>query len=429
MQGLHMNKANRVKTMLARFSAFVFMIILIWGCGRVPRTTEVPNPVSRLPFVKVLLDDSAARHTIGSVDNGEIAIDCFKGDKRVSYYSRKPVIVQAEDRRLGLYMHDGSNLDYNLDRIVISPRGKKRLLTCDDKTFRGLMEVYSTNGQVKLVNVVYVEDYLRGVVPLEIGPTPKEQEEAIKAQAVAARTYAMAHLGQYGVDAEYDLKSDISDQVYGGVSTENDLTSRAIDATRGEVAVYRDRMINAYYHSTCGGMTDDIEDVWDKDAAPYLVSVSDNHACDISKYYRWTERFTGEQIIYRLEQHLSRERGDRLNLGKLKDIYITGRTPGGRVASITFVTTGGQYSFHKEKVRWVVGRSDNSDGILRSANFDLELQRDRDSVVTLVTFNGRGYGHGVGMCQMGARGMAQNGIAYDSILRTYYQGTMLKKLY
>ena len=120
----------------------------------------------------------------------------------------------------------------------------------------------------------------------------------------------------------------------------------------------------------------------------------------------------------RLERYLAQERGVEPHLGRLRDVRILNRTPGGRVESIVFETDKGHFVFNKETVRWVVRRSDN-----------LDIQRDADSNIVSVTFDGRGYGHGVGMCQMGARGMAANGVAYDSILSLYYQGTNLKTLY
>jgi stage II sporulation protein D len=408
-----------LKSHIARFSAVFLLIIIIWGCGRVPSLTDVEPPSSRLPYVKVLLENGARRHTIALSGNGQMAIDCYKGDRRFSYYSRKPIIVAGEDQTLGLYDRSGGNLDYNIDRMIISPRGKKKHVVFDGKEYRGLLELESSSGQVKLINIVYVEDYLKGVVPLEIGPTPDDQLEAVKAQAVAARTYSMSHIGQYGDDEGYDLRADITDQVYGGVAVEDKAFNKAIEATRGEVAVYSDRMIDAYYHSTCGGTTDDIEDVWDKDPKPYLRTVQDDDACNISKYYSWEDRFGGDQLILRLERYLSRERGAEVSLGKLTDISITNRTPGGRVASVIFETTSGHFIFDKETVRWVVRRSDDLDDIERDSNGD----------ITDVTFTGRGYGHGVGMCQMGAKGLAAKGITYDSILSLYYQGTEIKRLY
>ena len=423
-----MNLFN-LKSYCARLSAAAMLIILAWGCGRVPSLSELTPPSSRLPFVRVLLDLGSRQHLIASADKGQMTIDCYKGDKRVPYYSRKPVIIAAEGDKVALFSQDRKTLDYDIDRIVVSSRSKTPVLSIDGKKYRGLAQMESVSGQITLVNILYMEDYLKGVVPLEIGPTPEEQFEAIKAQAIAARTYSMAHFGQYGDQAGYDLKSDVADQVYEGFGAEDKLVNKAIGATVGEVLVYRDKMIDAYYHSTCGGWTDDIEDVWDKDPRPYLRAVNDNDACKISKYFTWQERFSGDQLILRLERYLEQERGSEIRLGKLLNVEVTNRTPGGRTASVIFETANGHFVFNKEKVRWVVRQSDNLDAIMRSANFTIDLQRDADGNILQVIFTGRGYGHGVGMCQMGARGMAAKGITYDSILHLYYQGTDLKKLY
>lgn len=419
---------QRIKTYTARFSAVVFFILLIWGCGRVPRVDEGAPPASRLPFVRVLLDDATRQHKIYA-DGAEMAVDCYKGDKRSSYFSRNPMIVMGEGEKLGIYDAKGQNLDYDIDRIVVMSRVKSRFLSSNDKKYRGLFEFTASSGQAKLVNIVYIEEYLYGVVPLEIGPTPEEQIEAVKAQSVAARTYAMGHLGQYSEAAGYDLKADVMDQVYEGVSAENKKFNEAVLATKGIVAVYDDIMIDAYYHSTCGGTTDDIEDVWDKDPRPYLKMVHDSDACSISKYFTWKEYFTGDQLTLRIEQYLSQEKGRDIQIGTLKDIRINALTPGGRTASITFETDKGRYTFDKEKVRWVVKRSDNTKSILRSARFTLDIKKNSQGDVEQVIFSGHGYGHGVGMCQMGAKGLAQQGKTFDQILKLYYTGIELKRLY
>lgn len=416
------------KSILSRLAAVALLISIIWGCGRVPHLVDVSPPANRLPFVSVLLDQDSRQVTI-SIDRGQLGIDCYKNGKRYSYYSGQPIIVASRGQKMDLYAGAGNRIEKDINQITISPRGNKGILSFDGKKYRGLFQLVPASGQIKLTNAVYIEDYLQGVVPHEIGPTKKDQYEAIKAQAVAARTYAMGHLGQYGAAAGYDLKSDIGDQVYNGVIEEKDEVNKAIKETSGLVATYGDGMIDAYYHSTCGGATDDIEDVWGKDPKPYLIMVSDDGACKISKYYDWQERFTADQIALRLEQYLSREKGRTIRVGKIQDIRITGRSPGGRVGTIVFETANGRYSFKREKVRWMLGRSDNPDGILRSARIEPDIKRNSNGEITEVIFKGRGYGHGLGMCQMGARGLAAKGVTFDSILALYYQGTELKKLY
>jgi stage II sporulation protein D len=273
-----------------------------------------------------------------------------------------------------------------------------------------------------------MEDYLRGVVPPEIGKRTEDEIEAVKAQAVAARTYAMAHLQQYGRQP-YDMKSSIVDQVYEGVSVEDKLVDKAIDQTSGWVIMYNDAFINAYYHSTCGGMTDDVNSVWDRKEVPYLKAVSDGDACSWSKYYRWKEYFTEAQLRGRIEQYLASDRGRDLRIGHIRDVTIHDRTPGGRVVTLAVKTDNDVYEFHRDRIRWVVGRTSNPDLILPSDRFDVTIDHDGSGYVTSITFDGSGYGHGVGMCQCGAIGLSRKGWTFEKILSHYYTGVSLKKLY
>jgi stage II sporulation protein D len=265
-------------------------------------------------------------------------------------------------------------------------------------------------------------------VPPEIGPRNESETEAIKTQAVAARTYAMGHLGQYGTEP-YDMKATVVDQIYEGMESENDLVDRAVEATTGQVIMFQGNYINAYYHSTCGGMTDNIEEVWDKPAAQYLKPVPDSGACSWSKYYQWDERFTEPQLRGRIEQYLSSDRGKEIRLAPIIDVAVSERTAGGRVAKLVIRTKDDTYRFHKDRIRWVIGRASNPDLILPSDKFEVELQRGDKEHLTGIVIHGGGYGHGVGLCQCGAIGMARKGWTFDQILPYYYRGVELRKLY
>jgi len=140
----------------------------------------------------------------------------------------------------------------------------------NEKEYRGRLEVFAdARGTLTVVNVVGLEAYLRGVVPKELGPAEWPQLEALKAQAVAARTYTVSNLGRFRSQG-FDLTPDTRSQVYGGRSVEHLLTDRAISETRGRVATYKGRAINAYYTSTCGGRTEDGENIFAGEAGPYL---------------------------------------------------------------------------------------------------------------------------------------------------------------
>jgi SpoIID/LytB domain protein len=140
----------------------------------------------------------------------------------------------------------------------------------NEKAYRGRLEVFAnTRGSLTVVNVVALEDYVRGVVPNELSPGGWPELEALKAQAVAARTYAVSNLGRFAAEG-FDLTPDTRSQVYGGRSTEHPLTDRAVNETRGRVATYAGRPINALYTSTCGGRTEDAENIFGGEAVAYL---------------------------------------------------------------------------------------------------------------------------------------------------------------
>ncbi|MEA2030277.1 MAG: SpoIID/LytB domain-containing protein [candidate division Zixibacteria bacterium] len=400
---------------------------MVWSCATIPGLKdEEPGSFIRVPFVRVLLSENENEAIFSA--NKSFAIECLNQGQQTVFYSSQPVTVQSRGRFLTVLSHTGLTIKDDVDEVNIIPRGSDNRIEVDDKPYRGITQVLPYGHNVKLVNIVYLEDYLRGVVPPEIGRRAKNELEAVKAQAVVARTYAMAHLQQYPSEP-YDLKSSIYDQVYEGAKVENKVANRAIDKTAGYVVMFEDKLIEAYYHSTCGGMTDDIAHVWDRKSIPYLKAVTDDSACSWSKYFSWSEHFTERQLRGRVEQYLSSDRGRDMRIGQIRDIRIVEHTPGGRVAKLVLHTDNNIYRFYKDRIRWVIGRTSNPDLILPSDRFDINISRNSRGNIKNITFKGSGYGHGVGMCQCGAIGMARQGVSYGDILRHYYQGIDIKKLY
>ncbi len=411
----------------ARIGTGLCLMILVWSCSNIPGIKdEEPGSFIRVPFVRVLLGETSESSTLGA--NHAFAIECIALGEQSIYYSSKPVKVWANGRTLTVENHNGLVLQDELDEVNIIPRGNDNRIKVDGMPYRGIISVLPYGQNVRLVNIVYMEDYLRGVVPPEIGKRNKNELEAVKAQAVAARTYAMAHLQQYG-NEPYDMKSTIYDQVYEGVRVENKLVNRGIDETAGRVVTFQDALISAYYHSTCGGMTDNISHVWDRKEIEYLKATADSGACSWSKYYHWEETFTEPQLRTRVEQYLSGSRGKDMRIDPIQSIEIVERTPGGRVAKLVLSTQNERFRFYKDKIRWVFMRATNQDLILPSDRFDVKIKRDRIGQIKTISFIGSGSGHGVGMCQCGAIGYARQGWAYDNILTHYYQGSEVKKLY
>ncbi len=405
----------------------VVVLSLTLSCAGIPGIHEeqVTN-VIRVPFVRVLLNDNAESVSV-SADQA-FAVECLRGGEQEVFYSSQPISARMGVRKISVLDRGGEVVSEGLDEVNIIPRGSNNRLMVNNKRYRGIMKILPQGHNVRLVNVLYMEDYLRGVVPPEIGPREENEIEAIKAQAVAARTYSMAHLQQYEGEP-YDMRSSVADQVYEGADAEVVLVNNAIDLTAGTVAMYNDAFINAYYHSTCGGITDNIEQVWDKKEEPYLKSREDSSDCSWSKYYVWKESFTEPQLRGRIEQYLSTDRGRDIRLSTILDVKVEERTAGGRVSKMVVRTVDDNYRFTKDRVRWVIGRASNPDLILPSAGFDVAIERDSEGYTRNIVFNGRGYGHGVGMCQCGAIGKARRGELFDQILSAYYTGISLKKLY
>ncbi|MBK7141767.1 MAG: SpoIID/LytB domain-containing protein [bacterium] len=418
---------NRVLGYSVRATFGLILIIVFWSCAGIPGVKdESVTPIIRVPFVRVLLVENEPSVLIES--DGAFAIECLQGGSQAVFYSGQDVTVKMVGPRLRVENNRGDLIQEDLDEVNFIPRGTSSHVRFNKKTYRGILKAVPYGSNVRIVNVLYMEDYLRGVVPPEIGDRNETEIEAIKAQAVAARTYAIKHLQQYGQEP-YDMKPTVVDQLYEGMNVENQLVNSAIDQTTGDIIMFEDAFINAYYHSTCGGMTDDISHVWEKPAAPYLKPVPDSASCSWSKYYTWREEFTEPQLRGRLEQYLSGDRGRQIKLAPITDLKVEERTAGGRVAKLLIRTETDNHRFFKDRIRWAIGRNSNPDLILQSDRFDVELIRDSQDKIARIAFVGGGYGHGVGMCQCGAIGKSRVGWTFDNILKHYYTGVEVKKLY
>jgi stage II sporulation protein D len=166
--------------------------------------------------------------------------------------------------------------------LYFIPSHPQSVLSYNGRNYRGILILRSTAKGIVLVNLLNLEDYLKGVVPGELSPDQFGEIEALKAQAVAARTYAVKNMGQYRT-LGYDLSDTPSSQVYGGLDAERPLSTQAVDETKGEVARYRGELINALYMSTCGGMTEDVENIFSGRPEAYLKSTE----CGYEKRPEW----------------------------------------------------------------------------------------------------------------------------------------------
>lgn len=334
-----------------------------------------------------------------------------------------------------LRIADGDYVRELADTLYAHPApGTGGSLVVDGKPYRGEILAFARDGELFVLNAIDLESYLLGVVPLEIGAQNPARYEALKAQAVAARSYTLASLGRWRRDG-YDLKATVEDQVYGGRDAEHERCTEAVEATRGVLATFDRAPIVAYYSSTSGGHTASPEEVWDRPGPPYLQAVRDKTSrvpdsfCAISPVYRWEESWSIEEFERILEANLPRQVREwtREKYGSFRDLEIRSRSRSKRVSELALRFERGTVVLGGDPIRWTLRRTDG--GGLRSTLLERVAVRREGGRPAEVKITGRGYGHGVGLCQYGAMGMAEAGYDYTQILRFYYRGTELRKYY
>lgn len=275
--------------------------------------------------------------------------------------------------------------------------------------YRGSFSIEAKGGSLEVINTVNLEDYVGSVVGSEMN---FEHPEALKVQAVIARTYALWNIDQNQYPG-YDLTDHTMSQVYLGTLTQNPYYFEAAMATNGEILTWSDRLILAAYSSTCGGITNNNESVWSGKALPYLRSVNDHGACSESPHFRWT--FSVEQ--WKLRQ-LAREMWHRA----ISDIRIDSTDQFGNVRTISLYKSA-QSNHPLKQISGNTFRlavlSKFGAKTLKSTTFSLQSKDGR------YIFEGRGLGHGVGLCQWGALGLAESGWNYQDILKFYYTGVTI----
>ncbi len=317
----------KFKTLLIQVCA----ILLVSSCARMNYAVRQEGyDKLKQPIIRVRVLHTKDKVEVGA--KGDCVVRTWDiNDEKSAYFSAVNVVVKPDGPLLALYDLKGNRLESKLRRVTVVAE-KKSWLWLDKRKFRGIFEFYPDgHDTMYVVNVLHVEDYLRGVLAPEIGRRKPEELEAVKAQAVAARTYALVTRDKYP-DKEYDLVNEILDQVYTGVEGEQRLCDIALKQTRGEVMKVDGKLIDAFYHSTCGGHTDNIEDVWEKDPKSYLQSVEDDTFCNWSKYYTWDEEFPASTLLSNIRTYFKSTGRTHSRLGsQLTDIQIESRSTGGRI--------------------------------------------------------------------------------------------------
>ena len=342
----------------------------------------------------------------------EIQLSATNG--KLSVYEdpeQKPILVVPQGGTLDVRMMREqlvvNGREIKGERLVIQPE-TSGFIQVNHAPYRGYIAILKRTG-LTAVNHVLVEDYLYGVVPKEMPPS--WNAEALRAQSVAARTFALKNRKSHNAEG-FDLCSTSHCQVYEGMSAETRTTTAAVDSTHGEVLFYKGAIMDALFHTDSGGMTESSEYVWGS-SVPYLRSVAEVQM----QTQPWNRTVSMSEFVQKLDKNgraigtLKEVRLSPLTVGK----GSSDRSPSGRVRSAEFVGTKGRITLSGNDLR--------STFSLPSTLFSIRVGK------TDINFSGYGSGHGLGLSQWGAQALADKGKSYKDILFHYYTDVTLEKLY
>jgi stage II sporulation protein D len=363
----------------------------------IPRPRQIPGQMQERKEVRVLLGRFLRPSLSG--------IDLVVGGERLNGNSTFSLRCAS-----GAY----PSIDYGAGRVasdhleIVAPGG---FLHVNNTLYRNRVTIVAQGNECAVVNTVDLEKYLAGLINREMSPS--WPLEAMKAQAVASRSYALFQAAANRAK-DYDLESSTQDQVYEGASSETTKSSRAAEETKGLVLSYRDDVIKAYYHANCGGMTEVPVAVWGQ-ATPGFRMVACPYHHRARDKFRWSLHLTKEQITKALKKVAGLlPSGFR----RLASLEAEATSPSRRLNEIDLQDEHG----HRVAVPANAFRNALGNTKVKSAAFRVKEENGG------YRLEGQGYGHGVGMCQVGARAMAEEGKSFRQILAFYYPAAALKHL-
>ena len=333
----------------------------------------------------------------------------IKGQK-FSNKKIKGLTVKKENNRTSLFFDKNKQKIYDLKNKVklVVKSSDGRGIWVGQKRYSGILNLLVLDSEILVINILGIEKYLSSVVGSEM--PAKWPLEALKAQAIASRTYALKQKG----NPIYDIDSTQKNQVYNGLESRTYKTARAVRSTRSLVLTYKNKLINSLFHSSSGGMTENSQDVW-KNEYPYLSSVRDFDRNNPK--LQWKKKFSSGELQKLFPEIGGIKKIEILNItntGRVKNVKIFGKYSSDQISGVdirkrmNLKSTFMRFKFIEDKK--YISDNDNS-------NIPIEK--------TLIVF-GQGSGHGVGMSQWGARYMASKGQKAERILKHFYKGVGIK---
>lgn len=384
-----------------------------------------------------LFFDSTAKKSITlSSDSGLVVgytTDTFEFFE-IGPFEDTSITVSIDDA--GLMSIDG--LYQNTENHHLEIYAYDNIVNVNGAPYRGYIILTNKNGTIQVVNEVDIEEYLYSVIGKEMSPS--WHIEALKAQAICARTYAINNWNKYASKG-FNLCATQMSQVYPGIASETESTVRAVEETRGQIVKYNGRIAETFFYSSSGGKTADVKYVWGS-SFPYLVCVDDPYEDEKESSSVWSVTFTKADIQKKLSNA-------GVDVGNVKKVYVDA-SDNGTVYRVIIEGDKGDYVVKNERTRTFFGvksqyytingegASDNTELIAISNGFNEFSKTNASNIINLLsenseptesdtfTFNGRGWGHRIGMSQYGAKKMAEAGFSADKILTHYFPGTTVE---
>ncbi len=409
-----------------KLKIFLFTVFALFIVSCQPRVK--PTKVSKAPKINVLLAEFSNIDSI--LLDGKYLLQLEEARYQLGQRQKKFYLSPS---KTGFKFYNTNRLfSFNQKDVafLMPVDSRKARFKFRNKWHKGKIIFRLSDQQtILLINRIDLEEYLKAVL---VGEMPSNKEaylEALKAQAICARTYALSRM-ERNKNKPFHVYADVRDQVYASLERRTSLADRAVEATRGVVLMFNGQLAQVYFHSTCGGILEDIRNYWEGPSVSYLTSrkdvIGDKFTCAPSPHFRWQKHFSFQQIDSLFAARFGKSFFNS-NPSDTLDLFckfnVLERTSSGRVKALKIEYADTSIVLNNFAIRKFFTDGDGKS--LPSLLFKLSLQNDSTLVIT-----GGGYGHGIGLCQWGALNMSEMGFRYyDILVNQYFPGTYLKEMY
>jgi len=380
--------------MMRKIIGFIFIVGATLVVAQIGQVQALPAQTAyKAPIVRVAVIKDAKQLTL-TVKSGFNILPLEMDEVLYSENLLKSSLVVPTNWGIKI-----ADMDFKLYGIRIVPLTDSAI-HINDRSFRGEVDIIRQKNETLLVvNHINVEDYLRGVLYHEVSHWwPRA---VLEAQAIASRTFALYQVG-VNKNKDYDLECSVLSQVYGGATSEKIRTNDAVYKTIGKILTYKGSIFPAYFHATCAGHTEDAAILWKTNIQPLKGVICG--FCKQSPHFYWKRSIAMSDIE------------NTLGIKNIKDIIATNRSSSGRVVDMLIRTNNDMVSYSAKDFRQKLGGN-----VIKSTMFKIRVDKNYSGKL-FANIEGVGWGHGVGMCQWGAFGMARRNYNAEKILKYYYPG-------